>query len=100
MVPDPYFNEPGYESTMGTPEGDKKSRNYNDLIRMETVRWAMVETLKRPPLGFEQVVKTHFKLRKEAVLQQVAKWSDEALDYKLQLKGQQEALQKELAKLL
>lgn len=33
LVPDPYFNEPGYESTLGTPEGTRHSKNYNNVIQ-------------------------------------------------------------------
>ena len=71
MVPDPYFNEPGYEATMGTADGDKKSRMYNDNIRCGTVAWAMVDMLRAPPAGFEEVVRTHFRLRRDAVREQV-----------------------------
>jgi hypothetical protein len=31
LVPDPYFNEPGFERTIGTPTGDTESRNYNKV---------------------------------------------------------------------
>lgn len=33
FVDEPYFNEPGYEGTMHTPEGDRASRAYNQNIR-------------------------------------------------------------------
>jgi hypothetical protein len=33
FVEEPYFNEPGYESTMGTTNGQNKSKKYNDNIR-------------------------------------------------------------------
>lgn len=29
LVPKPWFNEPGYEATMGTPQGDAASASYN-----------------------------------------------------------------------
>lgn len=29
MVPEPYFNEPGYEQEIGTEQGDKHSAEYN-----------------------------------------------------------------------
>lgn len=35
LVPMPYFNEPGYERTMGTPEGDTQNRLYNENIQYE-----------------------------------------------------------------
>ena len=45
LVPDPFFNEPGYERIRGTAEGDRESRNYNETIREATVR----RTRPRPP---------------------------------------------------
>lgn len=39
MVPQPYFNEPGFEKFMGTPEGVSKNKAYNQVIREGTVRW-------------------------------------------------------------
>ena len=33
FVDEPYFNEPGYEGTMHTPQGDAASRAYNQNIR-------------------------------------------------------------------
>eukprot|EP01041_Mallomonas_annulata_P009359 gene9359-19411_t len=39
FVPDPYFNEPGFEAYMGTPRGVDLSRNYNEEKREETVKW-------------------------------------------------------------
>jgi hypothetical protein len=29
LVPQPYFNEPGYENTMHTPQGAERSFQYN-----------------------------------------------------------------------
>lgn len=78
LVEDPYFNEPGFQQSMGTPSGQAESTRYNDKIREQTVRWGMVEMLKNPPKGFEIVVKTHFKLRKESILRQIARWAEEA----------------------
>eukprot|EP00494_Astrolonche_serrata_P004797 UN04811 len=30
------FNEPGYEATMGTPDGDRRSREYNKIREVGT----------------------------------------------------------------
>ncbi|KAL7506768.1 hypothetical protein ACHAXN_003984 [Cyclotella atomus] len=37
LVPDPYFNEPGWEPSRGTPRGEAASKNYNSNIRRHTV---------------------------------------------------------------
>lgn len=74
FVPEPYFNEPGYERQIGTEGGRASSDNYNRNIEQQAVRWAMIDMLKNPPKGFEEVVKKHFTLRKSAILQECRKW--------------------------
>ncbi|KAL7533495.1 hypothetical protein ACHAXR_005269, partial [Thalassiosira sp. AJA248-18] len=37
LVPDPYFNEPCYEVSKGTPQGEKMSTVYNRKIRKHTI---------------------------------------------------------------
>lgn len=57
-IPDPWFNEPGYESRMHTPKGKEESRNYNHSLRWEDMsrlfshRW-MTHQL----LGFKARIK-------------------------------------------
>eukprot|EP00966_Prymnesium_polylepis_P308737 7134428-Prymnesium_polylepis.1 len=46
LVPDPFFNEPGYERIRNTPEGDLQSRQYNETLREATVRYAMIQQIK------------------------------------------------------
>uniref|UniRef100_A0A915E4H5 UBC core domain-containing protein n=1 Tax=Ditylenchus dipsaci TaxID=166011 RepID=A0A915E4H5_9BILA len=74
LVDEPYFNEPGYENSMNTPSGKTRSQEYNSNIQLQTVRWAMVESLKRPSLAFENVIQAHFRLKKEEILKQVNNW--------------------------
>jgi baculoviral IAP repeat-containing protein 6 len=77
MVPDPYFNEPGYQRSMHTPEGQKASAKYSGERRVATVKWAMVDILAKPPVGFEEVVRNHFRLRGQDLLQQIDKWVED-----------------------
>jgi ubiquitin-protein ligase len=70
-VEDPYRNEPGYSKISSS---NPQVSNYNQEKRLETVRWAMIEHLRKPPVGFEEVVKRHFKLKKDAILQCVENW--------------------------
>ncbi|KAI9003894.1 ubiquitin-conjugating enzyme/RWD-like protein, partial [Hyaloraphidium curvatum] len=57
LVPQPYFNEPGY----GPPNPkNPQSIAYNKVVRRNTVRLAMVDMLRNPPAGFEDVVRRHF----------------------------------------
>ena len=53
------------------PQGRQASKSYNATIREATVRWGMLEMLAHPPVGFEEVVRTHFKLKKAEITQQV-----------------------------
>lgn len=74
MVPDPYFNEPGFEKQRGTAEGDLKSRTYNEPLLVATIQYAMVAQLRSPIPGFEEVIKTHFYLKKDKILEQCEQW--------------------------
>eukprot|EP01137_Pigoraptor_chileana_P003704 Opistho-2@44285 len=78
FVPSPWFNEPGYEKYLGTPEGDKNSSIYNQNLRVRTVQLAMLGILQSPPPCFDAAVKSHFFLRKEAVLAQCREWLADA----------------------
>lgn len=55
LVSEPYFNEPGYERSRGTPSGTASSREYDANIRQATVKWAMLEMLRNPPASFKSV---------------------------------------------
>jgi len=75
LVPDPFFNEPGYERSRGTPEGDRQSRQYNEVIREATVRYAMIAQLKSPSPELKDAILGHFRMRKAVVLEQVRGWA-------------------------
>ena len=46
-----------YAEEEGTPAGEQRSREYNDNIRLATLRHAIRDMLKRPPGGFEDIVR-------------------------------------------
>ena len=77
LVAEPYFNEPSYEATRGSAEGDANSRDYNANLRAETVRLAMVDALRHPPPGFETFVKAHFAALKPKLLQTLRRWMED-----------------------
>lgn len=58
LVAEPYFNEPGYERSRGTPSGTQSSREYDGNIRQASVKWAMLEQIRNPSPCFKEV-KTH-----------------------------------------
>mmetsp|Transcript_20704 Transcript_20704/g.79382 ORF Transcript_20704/g.79382 Transcript_20704/m.79382 type:complete len:213 (-) Transcript_20704:188-826(-) len=70
----PYYNEPSFETLMGTPIGWVANKAYNDRIKPATIAYAMTDMIRRPPANFEEVVRKHFTLKREEILKQVAKW--------------------------
>jgi len=74
MSEEVYFNEPGFEGEIGTPEGERKNEGYMNVVRYGNVKWAMLEKLKNPSKGFENVIKRHFYVKKKEILQEVNYW--------------------------
>ena len=70
MCEKPYYNEPGHEGTDREKESDAMSKS----IRIHNMQYAMEEMLRNPPEGFEEVVKTHFKLKKEEIKERTQSW--------------------------
>ena len=68
FVNEPFFNEPGYERSMGTPDGTRQSDAYNRQIVEYTVRYAMLEQLRKPNLVFRDAIFEHFKRRRTYIL--------------------------------
>ncbi len=75
---EPYYNEPGYQYTLNPTA----STAYNRNLWPATVKWAMIDMLRHPPVGFEEAVKAHFRVKKHLVLAQVEAWvrGDDAPD--------------------
>ena len=59
-----------------------KSFNYNDLIRLENLRWAIVDKFENPPKGFEELTINHFLMKKDEIISVVNMWVDESKKYK------------------
>ena len=99
LVPNPYFNEPGYESEMHSDYGKKQNKSYNENIRYQNMKWAILDQLKNPSKGFETVIKTHFSLKKDKILEECNKWliecsDDNKEDYELTLNSIKEEFEK------
>jgi ubiquitin-protein ligase len=71
---EPYFNEPGYEKSRYTPEGIRNSQDYNEHLYPESIRWGIVDIIKNPPETMEEVIKTHFKMKKDEIIETTGKW--------------------------
>ena len=78
LVPRPYFNEPGYERTMGTPEGERQSNEYSRQRMVATIQWAMVDMIQNPPPGFAEIIHAHFYLKQHIILATVEGWYADA----------------------
>ncbi|OWR46977.1 survivin-1 [Danaus plexippus plexippus] len=77
LVPEPYFNEPGYERSRGTRVGNSASLEYNSNIYQACVRWAMLDHLRAPEPCFKEVIQTHFWMKRNEIMQTVANWITE-----------------------
>lgn len=63
----PYFNEPGYAHSSGTPQGEKRSLQYNESTLILSLK-TMVYTMNKPPKYFEELVVGHFRNRVRDIL--------------------------------
>ena len=55
MTDDPYYNEPGCEREAGTAEGQARNQGYANIVRYGTVKYSMLDQLRNPSKGFEEV---------------------------------------------
>jgi len=77
LVENPYFNEPGWEKEMHTKKGQINSKKYNEPLLIGTIKWAIIDMIKNPPNGMEEVIKNHFKFKKDEILTTTQKWLNE-----------------------
>jgi len=76
LIDDPFYNEPGWEKLMGTESGNIKSLEYNNNLYPNTIKFAMIEMIKKPPIGFEDIVNNHFKLNNNKIIKTINKWKE------------------------
>ena len=63
----PWYNEPGRESGIKNANTDKYSINYNEEICHGTIKYAILNQLRYPEDGFEDVIKTYYRLKKDKI---------------------------------
>lgn len=78
LVEKPYFNEPGYEREMGTQAGTNKSNKYNSNLYASTINYAMIDMIKSSPSGYDEVIKQHFKMKKNEIINRTEIWEQNA----------------------
>jgi len=74
MSDDVYFNEPGFENEAGTQEGQEKNEAYSNIVRYCNVTYAMTNQILKPSKGFETVIRRHFFLKKQEIMEDVKEW--------------------------
>uniref|UniRef100_A0A0D9WCY7 UBC core domain-containing protein n=1 Tax=Leersia perrieri TaxID=77586 RepID=A0A0D9WCY7_9ORYZ len=67
LTVDPYYNEAGYDTYVGTAEGRRNAVSYAENAFLLTLRSTLC-LLRRPPCGFEEIVVGHFRRRGRQVL--------------------------------
>ena len=77
-----YYNEPGYERMEGTVEGEKRNIAYSNVVRINNINYGMLNQILNPPEGFEDVIKLHFALKKDAIAKTIEEWEALALKEK------------------
>jgi ubiquitin-protein ligase len=75
FVEKPFFNEPGYERTEGTPEGEAQNAAYSAQCRADTLQWALLPALRLPPPAFHTFLVQHFRRKHDDIKQMLAKWT-------------------------
>jgi len=75
LVEEPYYNEPGHEKIVRT----QASKKYNEEIRLYTMKYAILSFLENPKIypQFEEMVKIHFKLKKDHIKTTIHTWLKE-----------------------
>ena len=77
FVEKPYFNEPGYERDINNERGKSANFNYNDNIRFNNIKWAILDNIKYPQEEFKDVIKNHFKIKKNDIKSLCNNWLSE-----------------------
>ena len=54
------------------------SDNYNEEKEPHTINLAMINMLKNPPNGFEEVVCNHFRMKREEIINRTLIWEQNA----------------------
>jgi ubiquitin-protein ligase len=85
LVEQPFFNEPGYERDMHNAKGKQRSAEYNEVIQLGTMEWAINHQINNPPLGYEIVTKEHFKRKKDDIIKLCETWISKADKLKEQM---------------
>jgi baculoviral IAP repeat-containing protein 6 len=94
FVEQPYFNEPGYEKSMNTLNGQKNSDEYNIRIIQYTLEQAMINLLESTKKGkypeFNDVILDYFAYHKYNIINSLNLWENKLSCNKSYFKSQKE----------
>ena len=62
-----------------TEAGREGSSRYNNTLRLATLRYAVLDQLRSPPVGFEVVTQRHFSFHRKRLLIQARRWTLESV---------------------
>ncbi|CAL5221890.1 g4155 [Coccomyxa viridis] len=74
FVNDTYFNEPGYDRNRNTSAGQSASAAYNLTTARGTLQHAVLGALRNPAPAFADVIREHFRMKKQAVTDACHQW--------------------------
>jgi hypothetical protein len=60
-----------------TRQGQIGSEAYNRNIQCATIRYGMIDMIRHPPIGFEDVITRHFALCRQRIVLQCKRWMHE-----------------------
>lgn len=98
LVADPYFNEPGTSPQRGGQ--DAASRTYNQEQQLNTLLHSILPSLRRPDPSFEDVIHTHFRLKRQEIEDQCTLWAEEKSPFQDQICKAMQEVKHELEKLV
>lgn len=92
LVEQPFFNEPGYEREMNTLQGKKRSDEYNEEKEPHTINLAMINMIRTPPKGYEEIVLNHFRMKRDEIITKTLIWEQNATKHKELIKNYRKEL--------
>lgn len=80
LTEQPFYNEPGHESSYNNNTGRQRSMEYNNNIRLFTMKHAMLDLIQNLNIypQFSDVIRTHFTMKKKKVIEVCNEWVTEA----------------------
>ena len=72
------FNEPSHENDHKTALGKSRNIGYSNIVRYATVKYAINGVIENPPKGFEEIVKFHFSIKANLIIETLNNWLQNA----------------------